>query len=289
KRCLAAAGFADQAQDLAALDVEGDPVTRPDVPDLVAQEPPEDREVLAQALDPDERLRRGNGAGRPRLGDRTDLGSHEASPVAASDPGVPLATAAEVGIDAASALATGAAWDPVWAESTGIWSFAICNQQRTRRSPPIASSGGSWGLHGPKEYGQRGSKRQPFGSRNGLGTVPLITLSRWPRATRDGIEVSRPSVYGCFGWRSVSSTAPDSTILPAYMTATRWTVSATTARSWVISRSAAPLSAWIRFISSRIWAWMVTSRAVVGSSAMISFGSQARAMAMTTRWRMPPD
>ena len=40
---------------------------------------------------------------------------------------------------------------------------------------------------------------------------------------------------------------------------------------------------------SRIWAWMVTSRAVVGSSAINSFGSQARAMAIITRWRRPPD
>ena len=43
------------------------------------------------------------------------------------------------------------------------------------------------------------------------------------------------------------------------------------------------------FISSRICAWMVTSSAVVGSSAIISFGSQLNAMAIITRWRMPPD
>ena len=40
---------------------------------------------------------------------------------------------------------------------------------------------------------------------------------------------------------------------------------------------------------SRIWAWMVTSRAVVGSSAMSISGLQARAMAIITRWRMPPE
>ena len=34
---------------------------------------------------------------------------------------------------------------------------------------------------------------------------------------------------------------------------------------------------------------MVTSSAVVGSSAMSSFGSQASAMAIITRWRIPPD
>ncbi len=40
---------------------------------------------------------------------------------------------------------------------------------------------------------------------------------------------------------------------------------------------------------SRIWAWIVTSRAVVGSSAISSSGSQASAMAIITRWAMPPD
>ena len=40
---------------------------------------------------------------------------------------------------------------------------------------------------------------------------------------------------------------------------------------------------------SRIWAWIVTSSAVVGSSAISSFGSQASAMAIITRWRMPPE
>ena len=34
---------------------------------------------------------------------------------------------------------------------------------------------------------------------------------------------------------------------------------------------------------------MVTSSAVVGSSAMTSFGLQASAMAIMTRWRMPPE
>ena len=43
------------------------------------------------------------------------------------------------------------------------------------------------------------------------------------------------------------------------------------------------------FISSRIWAWIVTSSAVVGSSAMSSSGLVERAIAIMTRWRMPPD
>ena len=41
--------------------------------------------------------------------------------------------------------------------------------------------------------------------------------------------------------------------------------------------------------SSRICAWIVTSSAVVGSSAISTFGLQASAMAIITRCRMPPD
>ena len=41
--------------------------------------------------------------------------------------------------------------------------------------------------------------------------------------------------------------------------------------------------------STITWAWMVTSRAVVGSSAMTSFGSQESAMAIMARWSWPPE
>ena len=41
--------------------------------------------------------------------------------------------------------------------------------------------------------------------------------------------------------------------------------------------------------SWRIWAWTITSRAVVGSSPMTMAGSQARAIAIIARWRIPPD
>ena len=43
-----------------------------------------------------------------------------------------------------------------------------------------------------------------------------------------------------------------------------------------------PRSRCSRSSSSRIWSWMVTSRAVVGSSAISSAGSQASAIAITT-------
>ena len=56
----------------------------------------------------------------------------------------------------------------------------------------------------------------------------------------------------------------------------------------VIRTSATPRRWVSSLISSRICAWIVTSRAVVGSSAMISFGLQLSAIAIITRCRMPP-
>ena len=50
-----------------------------------------------------------------------------------------------------------------------------------------------------------------------------------------------------------------------------------------------PSSSRRRTRSSRICAWMVTSSAVVGSSAIKSLGWQASAIAIMTRWRRPPE
>ncbi|OQX29383.1 MAG: hypothetical protein B0D92_04040 [Spirochaeta sp. LUC14_002_19_P3] len=74
------------------------------------------------------------------------------------------------------------------------------------------------------------------------------------------------------------------------MTATRSAVSATTPMSWVISSSPMPTRSLSSASSRSTWAWMVTSRAVVGSSAIIRPGlGEARAMAIMARWRMPPE
>ena len=44
-----------------------------------------------------------------------------------------------------------------------------------------------------------------------------------------------------------------------------------------------------RRIRSITVAWVVTSSALVGSSAISNDGRPARAMAIIARWRMPPD
>jgi len=56
-----------------------------------------------------------------------------------------------------------------------------------------------------------------------------------------------------------------------------------------MTMTAAPYSRESCFMRRRICAWMVTSRAVVGSSARSSLGLHERAMAIITRWRMPPE
>ncbi len=73
------------------------------------------------------------------------------------------------------------------------------------------------------------------------------------------------------------------------MTQTRSARRAITPMSWVISTRPAPVSRFSSAIRSRISAWTVTSSAVVGSSAISSSGPHAMALAIITRWRMPPD
>src|SRR6218665_2264125 len=94
------------------------------------------------------------------------------------------------------------------------------------------------------------------------------------------------------GGRGASSSClagPSSTSRPCSITATRWAISATTPKSWVTNITPMPLSRCMRRISARICACVVTSSAVVGSSAISRLGSSANAMAITTRWRWPPD
>ena len=56
----------------------------------------------------------------------------------------------------------------------------------------------------------------------------------------------------------------------------------------MISTSAIPRSRCSFKSSASICAWIVTSSAVVGSSAISTRGLQAIAIAIITRWLMPP-
>ena len=76
-----------------------------------------------------------------------------------------------------------------------------------------------------------------------------------------------PCTDAC-GRAKMSRVEACSTIRPAYMTATRSTSRATTPRSCVTQTTAIPVSACSVSTSSRICCWIVTSSAVVGSSAI---------------------
>jgi hypothetical protein len=60
-------------------------------------------------------------------------------------------------------------------------------------------------------------------------------------------------------------------------------------RSWVMNITAVPTLRCSSAINCTMRAWMVTSSAVVGSSATITRGRPAKAMAISTRWHMPPE
>ena len=136
----------------------------------------------------------------------------------------------------------------------------------------------------------RGWNGQHSGMLIRLGGVPWMEYSRSPvpRSSR-GTERISPRVYGCFGSAKMTSVAPRSTTRPAYITLMRSHIPETTPRSWVIRITAVPSLRDSSLMISRIWAWIVTSSAVVGSSAIRTSGLHERAMAIMTRWRMPPE
>ena len=97
---------------------------------------------------------------------------------------------------------------------------------------------------GRTRVAQRGRKRQPGGGSSSEGGAPGIAVSRrgLARSSR-GIDPSSPQVYGCCGVaEQLARPCPYSTTRPAYITATRSAISATTPRSWVISTTAEPNS-----------------------------------------------
>ena len=87
----------------------------------------------------------------------------------------------------------------------------------------------------------------------------------------------------------MASRGPSSMIRPAYMTATRSAMLATTARSCVTYSAA---TRWLRHSSPMVRStmpWVVTSRPVVGSSSTSTFGRGRKAMASATRCTWPPE
>ena len=147
-------------------------------------------------------------------------------------------------------------------------------------------------VHGSMRFAQRGANAQPLRPRQGVGRRARDRVQRRP-ARRVQPRAPTRAARRCTGAaarRTARGGRPTRRSGPQYMTCTASHSPATTPRSWVIITSAVPAVARpARVSSSRICAWIVTSSAVVGSSAISSRGRQASAIAISARWRMPPE
>ena len=139
------------------------------------------------------------------------------------------------------------------------------------------------------QCGQRGWKRQPLGGSPRSGGMPGMPVIRTSGPVSGGNELSSPCVYGCFASAKRSRAAAVSTISPAYMIPIRSANSTSRERSCVMKSTAKSSSRFRASNCCRISRWTTTSSAVVGSSRITSSGLSARAIAMITRWRMPPE
>src|SRR5208282_2648744 len=132
-------------------------------------------------------------------------------------------------------------------------------------------------------FGQRGLNLHPLGGSMRSGTFPRIDSSRTLGFLTSGMHLINSLVYGCNGFRKSSLVDATSTMLPAYITAILSAVSAAIERSCVTSNVDASMVSLrlIRRLST--WAWMVTSKAVVISSAIKRDGRLANAIAIMHR------
>ena len=146
---------------------------------------------------------------------------------------------------------------------------------RARRAPPAEVASGM--------------EPAPRGHRTEAGWISRMGTRRSDSASSRGRLRSNPTVYGWFGVANTCCTGPASTTCPLYITTMRSAISATTPRSWVIRIVAASVCSFAVRSTSSTCAWIVTSSAVVGSSAISNRGRLAIAIAIMARCRMPPE
>ena len=158
---------------------------------------------------------------------------------------------------------------------TGTASSGVTGWKHATAPTPVGRSpiSGSVSEHDASAYAQRGANAQPGSGFIGLGGSPGSGLLSVRSPSIDSRAASSALVYGCDGWASTSAAGPTSHRRPAYMTAMRSATDAATPRSWVTSSTAHPCSRRMRSNNSTIWACTLTSRAVVGSSAITSRGA----------------
>ena len=138
---------------------------------------------------------------------------------------------------------------------------------------------------------QRSTNTQPGSVEPSAGGVPTIVSSRSAVLFRPprGMQRSNPTVYGWVGLERTVSVRPSSTSEPAYNTPIRSHIVRITPKLWLMNNTEVPVS--LRRVRTRssTSASTVASRPVVGSSITNRRGFDARAMAITTRWAMPPE
>ena len=122
------------------------------------------------------------------------------------------------------------------------------------------------GVERVRAAGPEGAARRPVGSAT---AARRRSTAGARRSVGPGAGSSRaaPTCRGAGGRRRSRRARPARPPSPPYMTSTRSAISATTPRSWVI-RITEPSSPRSSSSSSMICAWIVTSSAVVGSSAI---------------------
>ena len=121
-----------------------------------------------------------------------------------------------------------------------------------------------------------------------FGTLPspkksFNTGKGYGRPSFGGLQASSPFVYGCLGLLNTILATPVSTVFPLYKTTTLSEKLATTSKSCDINHKAQLF--FLTKLLKRFRTVLSTclSKAVVGSSAIISFGSRSMAIAITTR------
>src|SRR5437868_2949398 len=137
--------------------------------------------------------------------------------------------------------------------------------------------------------GQRVANAQPSPASKAETGRPSIVVRRGSRRPGSGRAASRPRVYGCSGSRPAGPVSRSSTIEPAYMTAIRPQTAAARSRSCVMRSIARPVSRRSSSMIAMTSSWVVTSRAVVGSSASSRSGPVESAPAIITRCSRPPE
>ena len=141
-----------------------------------------------------------------------------------------------------------------------------------RRVARVTSAGSSMRARCPAPSSSGSGTGSPTAGHGSARRRPAGCVRTARRRRRPGPPTAAPGCTGAAGARRCRSRSPISTILPRYITATRWQKCRTTARSCAMNTNARPSSRCSARSRLMTCAWIDTSSAETGSSATISFG-----------------